>query len=116
MNFKINAASTSMSARLREILIDDHFNNILVSLIALGIPGKHIGIFLSQTGLSIKETQTFSPDGYSLRRLQDMEVDAAFILKFIIVGFKVTDLGNIVRIADDSIIQSMISLPEVTTK
>lgn len=51
----------------REILIDDHFNNILVSLIAQGILGKHIGIFLSQTGLSIKETQTFSPDGYSLR-------------------------------------------------
>ena len=51
----------------REILIDDHFNNILVSLIAQGIQGKHIGIFLSQTGLSIKETQTFSPDGYSLR-------------------------------------------------
>ena len=42
-----------------------------------------------------------------------MDVDAAFILKFIIIGFKVTDLGNIVRIADDSIIQSMISLPDV---
>ena len=42
-----------------------------------------------------------------------MDVDAAFILKFIIIGFKVTDLGNIVRIADDAIIQSMISLPDV---
>ena len=41
-----------------------------------------------------------------------MDVDAAFILKFIIIGFKVTDLGNIVRIADDSIIQSMITLPD----
>ena len=41
-----------------------------------------------------------------------MDVDAAFILKFIIIGFKVTDLGNIVRIADDSIIQTMITLPD----
>ena len=47
-----------------------------------------------------------------LRRLQEMDVDAAFILKFIIIGFKVTDLGNIVRIADDSIIQTMITLPD----
>ena len=42
-----------------------------------------------------------------------MDVDAAFILKFIIIGFKVTDLGNIVRIANDSIVESMISLPDV---
>ena len=41
-----------------------------------------------------------------------MDIDAAFILKFIIIGFKVTDLGNIVRIADDSIIKSMITLPD----
>ena len=79
VNDQINQAAELLSnctesARLREILIDDHFNNILVGLIAQGIQGKHIGIFLSQTGLSIKETQTFSPDGYSIR--YDIEFNA----------------------------------------
>ena len=103
----------SESARLREILIDSHFNQILVDLLTNHIAGKSIGVFLSQTLLSIKETQTFSPNGVSIKRLESLDLNASFLTKFITAGFKVTDLGNIVRLANDEV--SILIIPQPLT-
>ena len=102
------------SARLREILIDADFNAILIDVIEQPTPGRHIGRFLSQTGLSIKELQLFSPSGDSMRKMNSLGLSAGFLTKFISAGLKVTDLGNIVRIGSDELIAKLAAVTSET--
>ena len=95
------------SARVREMLIDVDFNSILIEVLENPIQGVLVGQFLSQTGLSIKELRLFSPDGKSINRLNSLELNSAFLTKLITAGLKVTDLGNIVRLASDKVVRDL---------
>jgi len=87
------------NARLRECLIDTNFQLVLAALFRKNISGVLIGRFLSDTGLSIKELQNFSPHGFSLQKIYKLEESAGFISFFINSGLKVGHLGIIGPIA-----------------
>ena len=100
------------NARLRECLIDRNFQLVLVNLFKRSMGGNLMGRFLSDTGLSIKELENFSPDGFSLSKVYENQPSAEFITFFVNNGTKVTDMGHLIRQSKPNVMRWMASISD----
>ena len=87
----------SEGARLRECLIDESFQQILVDIFNRKINGALVGKFLSDTSLSIKELICMSPDGVALSKLYEETENVSFVCFFVNSGVRISDVGSFIR-------------------
>ena len=101
-----------LGARLRECLIDESFQQILLEIFNRKMNGALVGRFLSDTSLSIKELICMSPDGVALSKLYEECEKVDFICFLVNSGVKISDVGSLIRNSKKHVLQSVEKMNE----